>query len=38
MSAPADLAIHDTKDQTRFYIIDGDEVVITERVTVAPKE
>jgi DNA-binding beta-propeller fold protein YncE len=37
-STPIDLAIHETEKQTRFYIIDGDEIIITERVAVSPKE
>ena len=36
--APVDLAIHETEKQTRFYIIDGDQIIITERIAVAPKE
>ncbi len=35
---PVDLAIHQTGKQTRFYIIDGDEIIIAERVAVTPKE
>ena len=38
ISEPVDLAIYESGKQTRFYIIDGDEIVITERVAVAPKE
>jgi DNA-binding beta-propeller fold protein YncE len=35
---PVDLAIHQNEKQTRFYIIDGDEIIIAERVAVTPKE
>lgn len=35
---PIDLAIHQTEKQTRFYIIDGDDIIIAERVAVTPKE
>jgi len=35
---PVDLTIHQTEKQTRFYIIDGDEIIIAERIAVPPKE
>jgi DNA-binding beta-propeller fold protein YncE len=38
LSEPMDLAIYQTDKQTRFYIIDGDEIIISERVAVSPKE
>ena len=38
LSAPSDLAIHETKDKTHFYIIDGDEIVISEKGPVSPGE
>jgi len=38
LSNPVDLAIHQTEKQTRFYIIDGDEIIIAERVAVTLKE
>jgi len=38
LTEPVDLTIHQTEKQTRFYIIDGDEIIIAERIAVAPKE
>jgi DNA-binding beta-propeller fold protein YncE len=38
LSAPVDLCIFQNEKQIRFYIIDGDEVIIAERVTGTPKE
>jgi len=38
LTEPVDLAIHQNEKQTRFYIIDGDEIIIAERVAVTPKE
>jgi hypothetical protein len=38
VSAPVDLAIHETSKQTRLYIIDGNEIIITEKGSVSPGE
>jgi len=38
LAAPIDLAIHETAKQTRIYIIDGDEIIITEKGSVSPGE
>jgi len=38
LSAPVDLCIFQNEKQIRFYIIDGDEVIIAERVTGTPEE
>jgi len=38
LSAPVDLCIFQNEKQIRFYIIDGDEVIIAERVTGTPGE
>jgi hypothetical protein len=38
LTNPVDLAIHQTEKQTRFYIIDGDEIIIAERVAATLKE
>ena len=38
LSAPCDLAIHEKMKKIRFYIIDGDEIIIAEKGAVSPRE
>jgi DNA-binding beta-propeller fold protein YncE len=35
---PMDLCVIKMKSQMRFYIVDGDEILITERITRTPEE
>jgi DNA-binding beta-propeller fold protein YncE len=37
-SAPMDLVVTEVENQVRFYIIDGDEILIANKVSETPKE